>query len=270
MEFLNKYYRKVRENTDKAITGVEELVGISNEYHGSSIKEFKSKLGTGLFKPTNYLIEFEFPRFIQQRYSPKELSDLGHLVETTDLPQKMLTFAVNRVNGKSRKTPYQYDYTEFPCTFIETEDHRARNIFEQWMNAVVDPVTNYSNFEDDIIGGAKIKLLDSNGLTVKNIELRRLLPYTINNTALSYNQKNDYGRTTVVFLYLYYVDDKYDRNQMLNTIQRNMQMYEDYGLEQFDKLISGELSTDTQKDLYNSAKKIGKSLITGKTKNILY
>ena len=242
MEFINKYYRKIKGRVDDALNDIDGIKnplerGIHNDYHGTSIDEFKAKLGQGLFKPSQYLVEFNFPKFVEDRFSLKDLTDVGHLVETTDIPQKQLNFHVNRINGKEDKYPYKVEYTELTCTVIDKEDHMPYNVFTHWMDNIVNPITNSVKFFDDYAGEAKIKLLDINGFAVKKLVFKKMFPYSINPIALSYNDKNTYGKFTVSFVYKYYIDEEYEKLGVFKYVDKQLKYFEDE-LQEVDKIAN--------------------------------
>lgn len=126
------------------------------------------------------------------------------LAESVTMPGRTLTTQEYTNEKETLKYVYGYIDTEVTATFLLTKDYVVRQIFDVWMESIVD-TTNYTlGYKSDYAQDVLITQLDRNHNKVYEVKLINAYPTNMSAIELS-NAGNDVSKLTVTFSY-----DKYE------------------------------------------------------------
>ena len=126
---------------------------------------------------------------------------LNYMVEQTEIPGKNLTTTDVRYNGDFFKLPYSVVYGAQQFTFRVSRDMYEKNIIDDWMNSIFDPITHEISYMDDYVTDITINQLDEQDNVVHSIILKDAFPSMCNPLTVSNEESNQFHRLSVQFMY---------------------------------------------------------------------
>lgn len=187
----------------------------------------------------------------------------GDLMSTDFSDKTGLTLFVRRVNipGTQIETkeylsdrtpidmPITYKNSPLKISFMCDPTYKHRQYFEEWMHAVINPVSMTAGFYDEFISNIKIKTFDVTGNIRSIMELTECYPVDVSDIELSYDEESSVVTFDVTFTYKL----KYHRSvfgDSLATVE-----------EELSKLATGKGTSDFESALQgieSIAKRAGK------------
>jgi len=213
-KYLNAAIDKVQSKIDTTLAKVIENTSPAP----SSIDQFRSSLSAGLARPNQFFVNVALPSFVTTKLSATIRSlfgvsefdtDLSLLCSEATIPAKRLNVSKININGINRTLPLNYEWDNITLTFIDTNKHLARTMFNTWMNGVSSPYSNTGKFYNDYIADIKINFLDKKNTTRDYVVMNEAFPVTINEIPLSWDSEEGYIKIAVEFAYIYQSDKDY-------------------------------------------------------------
>lgn len=126
---------------------------------------------------------------------------LEMMTEQTELPGKQITTSDIKYNGDFYKLPYSVVYAAQQFTFVVSRDMYEKNIIDEWMNLIHDPVTHEVGYHDDFVTNIIINQLDVADNIVHSVMLRDAFPMISNPLVVSNAEENMAHRLMCMFAY---------------------------------------------------------------------
>jgi hypothetical protein len=170
----------------------------------NSIDNLKSAIikRNGLAKPTQFLIEFSLPVGVRGNI---DTSDLSILCQTTSLPTRTIsTVDYAGTQRHSFRVPSGYTFDTITCTFLVGNDFFPKNLFDNWINQSVDPLSYRVKYLDQYSSTVRIYQLDTEGNFVYGVKLNHAFPTSINSLELDAGAMDQVHKLNVTFSYYDY------------------------------------------------------------------
>lgn len=231
MNIINKYIEKF---TNKAISKIEDKItsmDVTKEQANvnlvTNISSFRNKLNarTGVARPNQFAISFELPSWMN---GAKSLSyfgvtqfneELGILCNKFTPPAKsMNTTSVRYGNNIERKIPTGYKWDSAKFSFIETGDYLCYNMFNEWLDGIMNPLTNTGKFYDEITADVKINFLNKNNDIIAYYTLLEAYPSQVTLGEYNWEVNNTFVTVDVEFDYVYPTNRDYNLSMLFNAI----------------------------------------------------
>jgi hypothetical protein len=126
---------------------------------------------------------------------------LEMMTEQTELPGKQITTSDIKYNGDFYKLPYSIVYAAQQFTFVVSRDMYEKNIIDEWMNLIYDPVTHEVGYHDDFVTNIIINQLDVADNVVHSVLLRDAFPMISNPLVVSNAENDQAHRLMCMFAY---------------------------------------------------------------------
>lgn len=126
---------------------------------------------------------------------------LDLMIESTELPGKNLNTSDIRYNGDFYKIPYSVVYPAQQFTFRVSRDLHEKNLIDEWMNKIYNPITHEVAYMDDYCTNITINQLDEQDRIVYSVLLRDAFPMMCNPLNLSNEESNQFHRLATMFAY---------------------------------------------------------------------
>ena len=128
--------------------------------------------------------------------------------ETISLPGRTFRILQEQWFGPIRKIPVGREFnSEVIMTFPLSSDWLERTVFESWMDSLVNPHTNQSEYSKDgstAKGSMTIYCLNELQETQAVFEFDEVWPMSIIPMNIGFNVINEYNRIQVIFAYRQY------------------------------------------------------------------
>jgi hypothetical protein len=164
------------------------------------INQFVSQVKTGALARSN--------RFAVM-FTPMGISDYSALqkvllfCEQVQLPGANFSTVQNRSFGEFREVPYEKLYDQITMTFYVDKDMQVKYLFDQWQQAIQDPVTRTFNYYDSYTTNMVIEVQDINDNTRYQMTLYECYPKSISSVQMDHSNK-DVMRIQVGIQYKYW------------------------------------------------------------------
>jgi hypothetical protein len=149
------------------------------------------------------------PIFISLGYR-KYIEPLSMLCESAEMPGKSFVTENVKIYGPGYNVPYLTTYQNIPLTFLCTNAHTERLLFDLWMNSVISPTTNNVRFQkgndSKYLTTIEVTQYDSQEKPIYKAKLIDAFPTSIAPQQLSWGD-DGFQRLTVSFLYQKYESD---------------------------------------------------------------
>ena len=123
------------------------------------------------------------------------------MCEQTELPGKAITTADVKYNGDFIKLPYSVVYAAQQFTFTVSRDMYEKNVIDEWMNLIYNPVTHEIGYHDDFVSNIIVNQLDMNDNVVHSILLRDAYPMITNPLVVSNAESDQAHKLMSMFAY---------------------------------------------------------------------
>jgi hypothetical protein len=172
---------------------------------------------TGISRPNRFrvIIHCEnlltLPYFQQLSLSGLDMTRrLKFMCEAAELPGSSFATSDVRTYGPTIQHPYDTLYPEIPLTFILGENMTEKKFFDAWNYSIQDPATQDLNYSDTYTTNVEIHQLDEYGNVRYQVTLIHAYPLAVNQSILSYGEKDTYGRLTVRMTYEKWINNDAD------------------------------------------------------------
>lgn len=132
---------------------------------------------------------------------PEITRGLDLMIESTELPGKNLNTTDVRYNGDFYKLPYAVVYPMQQFTFKVSGDMHEKNIIDEWVNRIYNPVTHEVAYMDDYCVNITINQLDEYDRIVYSVLLRDAFPTMVNPLTVSNEEMNQFHKLVTMFSY---------------------------------------------------------------------
>lgn len=164
------------------------------------IQEFVSNVKQGALARTNrFAVLFTPPAGVESSNLAKVLL----FCDSAQLPGANFSTVQNRTFGEFREVPYEKLYDQITMTFYVDNDMAVKRLFDQWQDAIFDPVTRTFGYYKNYTTNLKIEVQDINDNTRYEIDLFECYPKTISNIQMDASSK-DIMKLTIGFQYKYW------------------------------------------------------------------
>jgi len=123
------------------------------------------------------------------------------MCEQTELPGKAITTADVKYNGDFIKLPYSVVYAAQQFTFTVSRDMYEKNVIDEWMNLIYNPVRHEIGYHDDFVSNIIVNQLDMNDNVVHSILLRDAYPMITNPLVVSNAESDQAHKLMSMFAY---------------------------------------------------------------------
>ena len=127
------------------------------------------------------------------------------LCESVSLPGRSISTFEHGTTRQATKRPYSFINDDVTLTFIVTNDFYIKNLWDQWMRAVVDDRTGKIQYKSTYAHDVTISVLDMNADQVYETKLENAYPINISAIELSNASENELMKMTVTLTYDNYI-----------------------------------------------------------------
>lgn len=178
----------------------------------SSIDQFIATINKrGVAVKNRYQLVIPTPHILQTHFNAnfKSLPNLLNMYcKDVELPDITLATQPMKIFGEDVELPHQRTYSTMPIVFYSDAGLIIKNFFEEWINNIITPDSNTSNYLFDFASDIDIKVLhksstdNNSSLTgiVKHYILYEAYPKSISAVQLS-SGDNTVMELTVIFAY---------------------------------------------------------------------
>ena len=165
-----------------------------------NIQELRAGISAGVVRTYRWRANFAFP-------SGTEDPDGGRLAnilaKTANLPPATVGDIEINWGGRIVPVPGDREFTEWPVTFIATQDVAVWNSFMKWNNYLNGHVSNVAKSESltDLTKDITMELLDGNDNVITQYLLTGAYPREVGELALDRGSRDEAGEFTVTFRY---------------------------------------------------------------------
>lgn len=176
-----------------------------------SLENFRSEIlgGSGLARTNRFEVIIANPPAL----AGNNMGQLSSLyVEQASIPLLNIFSKAFKIFGPSYQRPVTSEYggEGISLTFHVDRDMQIRNYFEDWMHAVIDPVTFTVGYQRNYATTIAINQLNEQNQVTYSVELLEAFPRNLNIMELNNNAMNQTHRLNVLFAYRYWKNK--DRN----------------------------------------------------------
>lgn len=164
----------------------------------TNISNFVSQVKTGGMARTNrYAVFFNAP------WGNAGVQKALLFCDQVQLPGVNFNTSDTRTFGETRKAPYEKMYEDINMSFYVDRNMAVKQLFEQWMSQIQNPVTRTFNYYNDYTTDIVIEVQDLNDKTTYSVVLYEAFPKSIGAVQMDYASK-DVMKLSVNIAYKYY------------------------------------------------------------------
>ena len=162
----------------------------------------------GLF---NFNLQGIISSAISGTYNPKNLindpRDIALLCDSVTIPGKQISTIEQQTLREVVKIPYGYITDDVSLSFLLTNDYYIKNMFDTWINTIVDKDKYCIAYKKDIVTDVIIQQLDEQNTPIYGVKLEGAFPVSMSEISLSNENENTISRLNVSFAYDRYVPE---------------------------------------------------------------
>jgi len=162
----------------------------------------------GLF---NFNLQGIISSAISGNYNPKNLvndpRDIALLCDSVSIPGKQISTIEQQTLREIVKIPYGCITDDVSLSFLLTNDYYIKNMFDTWINSIVDKDKYCVAYKKDIVTDVIIQQLDEQNTPIYGVKLEAAFPVSMSEIALSNESQNTISRLNVSFAYDRYVPE---------------------------------------------------------------
>ena len=136
-----------------------------------------------------------------------EFKSLSYLCESAEMPGKSFEIERVKIYGPGYNVPYLTTYQNIALTFLCTNAHSDRELFDLWMNSIINQNKNNVRFQkgknSEYLSHIDIVQYDSQEKEIYKVQLIDAFPASIAPQQLAWSD-DGFQRLTVSFLYQKY------------------------------------------------------------------
>lgn len=151
-------------------------------------------------------------RFTVTITPPISMSNLGDstqlaqlFCEQASLPSVSYASQPVKTFGENREVVYDRNYEDITLSFLVDRKMMVKAYFDEWSNAVIDPISRVAGFYEDYAKDIVISVQDTEDNNVYTTVLYEAYPKTIGAVQLDHNSK-DIMKLQVTFTYKYHLN----------------------------------------------------------------
>ena len=174
---------------------------INNALNPSKIDDFKSTIGKrgGLASSNRFSVTIVPPTasllnlggLFGEGPVVNDPRDISILCDSCSLPGRLIqTGDYDAVGRNPRKYPTTIMEEDVSFTFTLTNDVYIKKLFDNWLESIIDPVSNLVSYDSEYKVDTHIQLLDKNNATIYGVRLIDSYPTSVNSIDLS-NENTD-------------------------------------------------------------------------------
>lgn len=174
---------------------------INNALNPSKIDDFKSTIGKrgGLAASNRFSVTIVPPTasllnlggLFGEGPVVNDPRDISILCDSCSLPGRLIqTGDYDAVGRNPRKYPTTIIEEDVSFTFTLTNDVYIKKLFDNWLESIIDPVSNLVSYDSEYKVDTHIQLLDKNNATIYGVRLIDSYPTSVNSIDLS-NENTD-------------------------------------------------------------------------------
>jgi len=184
----------------------------------ANIETLKSTFSrrTGIAKANKFAVYMNLPlmsidvgsiitNVISGNFNPLQIindpRDISLLCETVTMPGRSIATSEYMTNMKARKMPYGYISDDVSMTFLLTGDYYLKNVFDKWLEEIIDIKRKTVKYKDDYVSEIEIQQLNDQNIPVYSCKLLKAFPINISQIDLGNTSENTAARITVSFAY---------------------------------------------------------------------
>ena len=127
--------------------------------------------------------------------------DISILCDSVVIPGKQIATLDYQAHKQTIKLPYGYIEDEVSMGFLLTNDYYIKNVFDKWINTIVDPDKYCIAYKDEISCDVVIQQLDEQDTPIYGVKLEGAFPVSMSAIALSNESENTIQKLNVSFSY---------------------------------------------------------------------
>lgn len=174
---------------------------INNALNPSKIDDFKSTIGKrgGLASSNRFSVTIVPPTasllnlggLFGEGPVVNDPRDISILCDSCSIPGRLIqTGDYDAVGRNPRKYPTTIMEEDVSFTFTLTNDVYIKKLFDNWLESIIDPVSNLVSYDSEYKVDTHIQLLDKNNATIYGVRLIDSYPTSVNSIDLS-NENTD-------------------------------------------------------------------------------
>lgn len=164
--------------------------------------------GAGLI---NTDIEGALSSVVSGNFNPKQLfndpRDMALLCESCQLPGRQILTTDIDEGRQLFKVPNGYANEDVTFSFYLTQDYYIREVFDNWMNKVINFETYTVGYREDYCTDVVIQQLDKNNIPVYGIKLINAYPINIQAIELNSTSENTIQKVSITMTYEDFVQE---------------------------------------------------------------
>ena len=178
-----------------------------SELNGSRGPAKNSLYDVKIFQPPIWSYELSKIQFDKNSKVVGTFEPLTYLCESSEMPGKSFEIERVKIYGPGYNVPYLTTYQNIALTFLCTNAHLERELFDLWMNSIINPNTNNVRFpkghDSSYMTPIHITQYDSQEKEIYKVQLIDAFPASIAPQQLAWSD-DGFQRLTVSFLYQKY------------------------------------------------------------------
>lgn len=168
-----------------------------------NLENFKSAIADrGVAWSDRYEIQFYAPNCLEGTdYDETELATL--YAEHVNLPGMVITNKRQQIFGPSDPRPMSMDFggENLTITFLADSQMDLRDMFDYWVQCIIDPDNYTVAYQEDYTATLFIKLLDKSDNEVYSVKIEDCYPFMVSPIDVNASAQNSVARFTVSFAY---------------------------------------------------------------------
>lgn len=167
----------------------------------SNISDFIAEIKTqGLARTNRFAVMFSTPN----NENPAALKKAMLFCDQVQLPGMSYGTTQNRTFGESREVPYERLFDQCQISFHVDRDMKIKQIFDDWMMAIQNPITRTFNYYNEYTTTMSIEVQDIANNTRYEVTLYEVYPKSMSQIQLDTSSK-DTMKLQVTFQYKYWI-----------------------------------------------------------------
>jgi len=155
---------------------------------------------SGVFFANLFEAQITLPQLLNE-YSNDAKGILSLTIEEVNMPGRALTTVdAGGDYYPSYALPFGYKNNEITLTFMLTDDYKARNLIELWLDLIVDQSTYLVRYPDVYLGGLNIRQLNAQQETIHEVLCEGAYPKGMEDITFTASS-TDYVKLQVPFVY---------------------------------------------------------------------
>jgi len=127
--------------------------------------------------------------------------DIALLCDSVVMPGKQISTVEHQTTMQSKKIPYGTIHDDVALTFLLTNDYYMKNMFDKWINSIVDTDKYCVAYKKDIVTDVIIQQLDEQDIPIYGIKLEGAFPISMSEVAFSNESSSTIQKLNVSFAY---------------------------------------------------------------------